>query len=227
MGPAEIYTTSRRRLLDLADALSADQEAAALAPTPPWTVVDGYRHLTGVCCDVLDGNMPQGGPLEADAWTAAQLAARADWPLAQVCEQWAERAPTLDAKVEEAGPAMGFVALDSWTHEQDIRAAAGVGALHDDALLPGLVALTVGAAGRFYTANGGPTLRLVVDGEAHVIGEGDPSAELVTGHYELMRIVFGRRSESQIAAADWSGDDAASAQQAIHLFPPPPIAITD
>src|SRR4029450_3955334 len=99
--------------------------------------------------------------------------ARAEWPLAQVCEQWAEWAPALDAKVEEAGAAMAFVALDSWTHEQDIRAAAGVGALHDDELLPGLVALTVGAAGRFYTSSGGPTLRLVLDGEEQTVGEGE------------------------------------------------------
>jgi uncharacterized protein (TIGR03083 family) len=227
MGPAEIYTTSRRRLIDLATALSAEQETAPLPPTPPWTVADGYRHLAGVCCDVLDGNMPAGGALEAADWTAAQVAARAEWPLAQVCEQWAERAPALDAKVEEAGAAMAFVALDAWTHEQDIRAAAGVGALHDDELLPGLVALTVGAAGRFYTTNGGPTLRLVIEGKEHTVGEGEPAATLEASPYGFMRIVFGRRSEAQIAAADWSGPDAASAQQAIHLFPPPAFDLAD
>ncbi len=42
-----------------------------------------------------------------------------------------------------------------------------------------------------------------------------------------MRIVFGRRSEAQIAAADWSGADAARPRQAIHLFPPPPMDVTD
>lgn len=227
MGPADIYATSRRRLVELAPGLTADQQAAALPATPPWTVVDGYRHLTGVCCDVLDGNMPQGSPLEADAWTAAQLAARADWTLDQVCHQWEERAPDLDAKVEAAGPAMGFVALDSWTHEQDIRAATGVGALHDDALLPGLVALTVGAAGRFYTSSGGPTLRLVLDGEEQQIGEGGSGATLETSPYTFLRIVFGRRSEAQIEAAGWSGPDAARAQESIHLFPPPPMDVSD
>ena len=93
MDPAEIYTTSRARLLDLADDLTPEQEAARLRPTPPWTVVDGYRHLTGVCCDVLDGNMPQGLPDGAAAWTAEQLASRADLTLDQVCEQWADPRP--------------------------------------------------------------------------------------------------------------------------------------
>lgn len=227
MGPAEIYESSRARLLELAPELTPEQQAARLPPTPPWTVVDGYRHLTGVCCDVLDGKMPQGGPAGGEAWTAAQLAARADWSLDQVCEQWAARGPDLDARVAEAGAAMGFVALDSWTHEQDVRAAAGVGALHDDELLPGLVALTVGAAGRFYTSNGGPTLRLLLDDEEHTVGEGEPAATLRTNTYELMRIVFGRRSEAQIASSGWSGDGVEEAQRAIHLFPPPPMDITD
>jgi len=219
MGPAEMYATSRRRLLDLAPQLSDAQRSAPLAPTPPWTVTDGYRHLAGVCCDVLDGNMPGGGPLEAEAWTAAQLAARADWPIEQVCAQWSERGPDLDAMVEAAGPKMGFAALDAWTHEQDVRAAAGVGALHDDDLLPGLVALTVGAAGHFYTSQGGPTLRLVIDGQEQAVGEGEPGASLESSAYDLMRIVFGRRSQAQIEAAAWSGPQAAAAQRAITLFP--------
>jgi len=226
MGPAEIYATSRRRLLELAPELSADQQATPLPPTPPWTVLDAYRHLTGVCCNVLDGQTPKGGPNDG-SWTAAQLAARADWSIDRVCEQWAERGPALDAMVETAGPAMGFVALDSWTHEQDVRAATGVGALHDDALLPGLVALTVGAMDRFYAGKGGPPLRLVLDGEEHVVGEGEPTAALATSPYELMRIVFGRRSEDQIAAAGWSGEAAADAQRAIHLFEPLPRDLTD
>ena len=222
MGPAETYLTSRTRLLDLARELTVEQQAAPLLPTPPWTALDGYRHLTGVCCDVLDGNMPQAGPGAGEAWTAAQLAARADWSLAQVCEQWATRAPELDAQVDVAGAAMGFVPLDSWTHEQDIRDATGAGTLHDDALLPTLIGLTVGAMDRFYAGQGGPPLRLVLDGAEHRTGDGEPTATLVATSYELMRIVFGRRSEAQIAAADWSGHGAAAARAAITLFPAQP-----
>ena len=227
MGPAQIYATSRRRLLALAPELSEEQRGAPLPPTPPWTVTDGYRHLTGVCCDVLTGNMPQGGPFDADAWTAAQLAARADWPLERVCDEWTERGPALDAMIEAAGPKMAFAALDAWVHEQDVRAATGVGALHDDELLPGLVALTVGAAGRFYTSQDGPTLQLVVDGQEHTVGDGEPAATLATSGYELMRIVFGRRSPAQIEAADWSGPEAARARQAITLFPPQTTDVVD
>jgi uncharacterized protein (TIGR03083 family) len=227
MGPAEIYATSRTRLLDLARELTPGQQDAPLLPTPPWTVVDGYRHLAGVCCDVLDGNMPEGGPAGGAAWTAAQLATRADLSLAQVCEQWGARAPDLDTRIEEAGGAMGFVALDAWTHEQDIRDASGAGALHDDPSLPGLIELTMAGMSRFYAGQGGPPLRLVLDGEEHRTGEGEPTATLVATPYELMRMVFGRRSERQIATADWSGEGAAAAQAAITLFPAQPQDLID
>lgn len=223
MDVASLYSTTRQRLLDLAGGLDHRQQQAPLAATPPWTVLDGYRHLAGVCADVLDDNMP-GGP--SPEWTAAQLAARADRDLAVVVAEWADRGPLLDARLAEAGPAMGFVALDAWTHAQDIAAAAGgSGDRHDD-LLPGLVDLALGAFGRFYAGRGGPPVRLLLDGVERGLGEGEPLAELTTSRYELMRIVFGRRSEAQIAAAGWSGDSAA-AQAAIHLFDPPPVDIAD
>jgi uncharacterized protein (TIGR03083 family) len=226
MGPAEIYVTCRTRLVELAPTLSADQQAAALAPTPPWTVVDGYRHLAGVCGDMLVGNRPQGGITDT-AWTAKQLADRADQSLEQVCAEWAERAPELDGMVEAAGAAMGFVALDAWTHEQDIRAASGVGAVHDDAALPGLLDLTMGNMDRFYAPQGGPPLRLVLDGEERRWGDGEPTATLVATSYELMRMVFGRRSQAQVDGADWSGEGADAARAAIRLFPAQPQDLSD
>lgn len=223
MDPAEIYATCRRRLLDLATTLSPAQTDALLPATPPWTVLDGYRHLAGVCANVLDGEM---GDAPTTAWSAAQLAARADRSLAEVATEWATRGPDLDAQIAVAGTALGFVALDAWTHGQDIRAAAGLPTDHHDPLLPGLVDLALANFGRFYVGQGGPPLRLVIDGEELTLGDGDPSLTLTASAYELMRIIFGRRSEAQIAAASWSSDSAA-ARTAIHLFDPPPIDLTD
>ncbi|MGK2950301.1 MAG: maleylpyruvate isomerase family mycothiol-dependent enzyme [Acidimicrobiales bacterium] len=225
MGPGEIYLVSRTRLLDLAPELTPDELAAPLLPTPPWTVLDGYRHLAGVCTDVLDGQLPPPG--DDAAWAAAQLAARADWSVDEVCAEWADRGPELDEVVAEAGRSMGFVALDCWTHEQDLRAAVGVGALHDDELIPGVLDLALGAFGRRYSKGGGPRLRLVVDGEERTIGVGEVGATLTTTPYELLRTIFGRRSQAQIAAADWSGPAVPDAQAAIHLFDLPEQDLTD
>ena len=121
---------------------------------------------------------------------------------------------------------MGFVALDAWTHGQDIRAAVGLPGDRDDPLLPGVVDLALGAFGRFYASKGGPAVRLVIEGEERVLGEGDPDLTLTTSAYELLRIIFGRRSEAQIAAASWS-QDSATGRAAIHLFDPPPFDLTD
>jgi uncharacterized protein (TIGR03083 family) len=222
--PHAIYAAIRQRLLDLAPTLDARQQEAPLAATPPWTVVDGYRHLAGGCSDVLDGRTDgAGGP----AWTAAQLGARADRDLAEVCQEWAERGPDLDRVLQEAGAAMGWSVLDAWVHEQDIRAASGVGALHDDPLLDDLVPLALGTFGGYYAQAGGPTLRLVLDGESHTLGEDEPTAELTTTPYEMLRIVFGRRSERQVAEAAWSGLDASAAQAAFRVFDRPTVDLTD
>ena len=200
-----MYAAVRNRLLDLAPTLDDGQQAAPLPATPPWTVVDGYRHLTGVCADSLDGGTDGAA---SPAWTAAQLEARADRSLAEVCDEWAQRGPDLDAVLQEAGADMGWSVLDAWVHEQDIRAAAGVGALHDDELLTDLVPLALGAFGGYYAKAGGPVLRLVLDGESRTLGDGEPKAELTSTPYEMLRIVFGRRSERQVADAGWSGPDA-------------------
>lgn len=223
MDVVDIYATCRTRLLDLAPTLSTEQLAAPLAATPPWSVLDGYRHLTGVCVDVLDGNMDGAGSPE---WTAAQLAARAGASIDDVCAEWSGRGPELDERVATAGQAMAFTAFDAWTHEQDIRAAVGLGGLRDDTLVPALAALTLATFGGRYSSGGAPPVTVVVDGAAQVLGDGEPVATLDTTSYELLRIVFGRRSEAQITAARWSGE-CAEPIKAIHLFDPPPHDITD
>lgn len=219
-----MYAMTRESLLDLAGGLTDEQASAPLAATPPWTVVDGYRHLAGGCANLLDGDT-EGAP--SPAWTARHLADRADRSLAEVADEWATRGPQLDAVLAGAGGAMTFVELDAWTHGQDIRAAVGVGGDRDDPLLADLVDVALGAMGDFYTRAGGPALRLVIHGDGdRTLGEGEPSVTLTTSRYELLRIIFGRRSEAQIAAAGWEGDSGA-AQTAIRIFDPPATDITD
>jgi len=223
MEPVEIYAACRARLLELAPSLSTDQLAASLAATPPWNVLDGYRHLTGVCVDVLDGNMEGAG---SPQWTDAQLAVRSEASIDEVCAEWSSRAAEIDERITVAGQAMAFMAFDAWTHEQDVRAAAGLGGVRDDALVPALAALTLATFGGRYSSAGAPAVTIVVDGASQVLGEGEPVATLDTTSYELLRIIFGRRSEAQIASAGWSGE-CAQPITAIHLFDPPPIDIAD
>jgi uncharacterized protein (TIGR03083 family) len=225
--PSDIYSASRTRLLDLAPTLSADQLGAPLPATPPWVLVDAYRHLTGVCADVLDGTMENAGTPQ---WTAVQIDKRSDKNLADICAEWAERAPDLDARVVQAGRKMAFVAFDTWTHEQDVRAAAGVGGARDE-IADGLALIALETFNPRYSASGAPALKVdladsVVLGDA---GPDGPAITLTTTPYELLRMIFGRRSRAQMEAADWSGSaaDRDSAIDALHLFDMPPIDILD
>lgn len=223
MEASEIYATSRARLLELAPSLSGEQLDAPLAATPPWAVLDGYRHLAGVCADFLDGRLDGAGTPD---WTAAQLVARATRSVEEVCSEWASRGPELDARLAAAGQALAFLAFDAWTHEQDIRAAVGRNGVRDDDLVPALASLALTTFAPRYSGGGAPAISVILDGQPHALGEGEPAATLDTTAYELLRIIFGRRSEAQINAAGWSGD-CAKPIDAIHLFDPPKHDIVD
>jgi len=227
--PSDVYSASRSRLLELAVDLSPEHLAASLPATPPWVLVDAYRHLTGVCADVLDGAMENAGTPQ---WTAAQIAKRCERGLAEVCAEWAERGPELDARVARAGRAMSFVAFDTWTHEQDVRAAAGIGGARDE-IARDLALIAVETFRPRYAKSGAPALMIDIGTEPVVLGEieGDttPPVTLTTTPYELLRMIFGRRSRSQMESADWTGtlDDRNGAIDALHLFDTPPIDIHD
>jgi uncharacterized protein (TIGR03083 family) len=223
MEPSAIYSACRGRLLDLASSLSPETADASLAATPPWTVVDGYRHLAGVCSDVLDGNLEGGG---SPPWTAAQLEARRGWSIDRVCAEWAGRGPDLDVRVAGAGGGMVFVCFDTWTHEQDIRAAAGLAGLRDDDAVPALAVLALTSFAPRYASSGAPSVSVDLDGASLTLGDGECDVYLRTSPYELMRIVFGRRSRRQIEAAGWTGD-AGPVIDALHLFDLPERDIVD
>jgi len=59
-----------------------------------------------------------------------------------------------------------------------------------------------------------------------VVGEGDPVATLRSSDYEILRILFGRRSRAQAEAAGWESDAARSIED-LHLFDFPAIDIVD
>ena len=224
---SEMYAETRGRLLALGPTLSTEQLGAPLAATPPWTALDAFRHLTGVCADVLDGRLENAG---TPTWTAEQLAARADRTIDDVCAEWRDRGPDLDSRIAEVGSRMGFVEFDAWTHQQDVLAAVGHARLHDEVLVEELAGHALTTFSGRYASSGAPTVRVAVgETDERVLGEGEPAVTLTTSPYELMRIVFGRRSERQVRAAGWDGppDDVAAAIAAFHLFDHPAVDVED
>lgn len=126
---------------------------------------------------------------------------------------------------------MCFLAFDTWTHAEDVRAAVGAPTIHDEPLVTSLAEYALATFRGFYAKAAAPPIQIIVDGDAYVLGAGDddaaPSLTLETTSYELLRILFGRGSVDQVRAARWSGGDQEAAMQALHIFDHQPDDRTD
>jgi uncharacterized protein (TIGR03083 family) len=223
MDIAGVYSGTRAHLLELARTMDDAQARRPVPALPGWTVKDAYAHLAGLCADILDERMEGAGePL----WTARQVAERADRSLDEICAEWTARGAELDEWLNDREEPPPFVAYDVWTHEQDILGALGQRGERDDERLQDLAASALAAFSDRFVAAGAPALQVVGDGVECVLGEGEPTATLHIDDYELMRILFGRRSLSQIEAADWAGDEYGVIDH-LHLFPLPARDLVD
>jgi uncharacterized protein (TIGR03083 family) len=216
MDVATSYSLTRAQLVDLAGTLDTEAAATPVAATPGWSVKDVYSHLSGLCRDVLAQNVTGG-----DAWTAVQVAERAGMTLAEVSAEWAEHGPALDAFLAGQDPSRTmFVALDAWTHQQDVGSTLGLPREEDDARVPFLVDTACRVFDRRFREAGTPALRIVHDGRDATLGEGEPAATLTIADHELMRLFFGRRTEDEMRAEDWDADPTPYVEH-LHLFPCP------
>ena len=236
MTVAEAYRRTRLELLDLAARLDEDQAARRVPACPDWTVKDVYAHLTGVACDILERRTDG---VATPPWTARQVESRRQASLAEVCAEWTLAGPKVEAFLaeREGVASVARAAFDIWTHEQDVRGALGQRGVRDDervrwmtahmtAMLSrrleeaGTLALRVGD-----TLLGGQSPGAAVSAEGELSGAPSdaPGATLAVSDYELLRIVFGRRSEQQILAADWDGDPGPYLDY-LHVFP---LAVAD
>jgi len=217
-----IYCASRTRLIELAGELTPEQADTVVPACPDWTVADVYRHVTGIPADVLDGNLEGRG---SPAWTAAQVARRAGDDLATVCAEWAARGPDFESLMATSGLTNVRAAIDVNAHEKDILGALGRRGDRDDPALGTLleVVLVMLSSVEDFPV----TTRVDVGRHHQTLGQGQPELTLRTSPYEFLRMVMGRRSAAQMAAADWSGPDPQRVFAALSRFPLPTTDIVD
>src|SRR3954468_2500593 len=72
-----VYAEGRERISEIVTALEPDQQRTAVPGCPEWTVHDVVAHLSGVCADILAGNLEG---VATDPWTAEQVRGRREWP---------------------------------------------------------------------------------------------------------------------------------------------------
>lgn len=202
MDVGSLYRGTRERITELVRAQPA--AASTIVPaTPEWTVKDVVAHLTGVCADILSGNIEG---VASEPWTAAQVAARKDATLDAVLEEWTAIAPRVEEMASLFGEAGEQWIADVVTHEQDLRGALSKPGARDDPA----VDVAIGFMGKWFTttaaANGITGLKVTVDGREWTTDDGPPSATLVARPFDFMRAVTGRRSHAQIRALAWRGD---------------------
>jgi uncharacterized protein (TIGR03083 family) len=197
-----VYAAGRDRLCELAGALDTAAASTAVPACPAWTVKDVYAHVVGISADVVAGRVES---LGSDAWTAAQVGARRDATLAEVCAEWAGLGPAIDA-LTAADPFLGLrLNADLVTHEHDIAAALGRAADRaGDAVRLGLVRYVPTFLDRVAAAGLAP---VVVRCGARVWGA-EPGAVAVEGSaLDLLRSVSGRRTLHQVRTQlRWQGD---------------------
>jgi uncharacterized protein (TIGR03083 family) len=196
------YAAGRQRISELV--LEPGADAVDVPACPEWTVHDVVSHVTGICADILAGNLDG---VTTPAWTEAQVVPRRELPIADVVAEWAETAPQVEAMVDQFGSAGQQLVADLTTHEHDIRGALGRPDARDsDGIAIGLEFLMTAGVGPVFVERKVPALELVMGAETRVLGEGPPAVRLEADRFAVLRAFTGRRSEAQIRAMRWSGD---------------------
>lgn len=197
-----VYRRSRLAVADLVLGLDDDGLATPVPATPAWTVRDLLGHLVGGCEDHVAG-ADEGAP--GDAWTAAHVARLAPLSVGEVLDRWQLVGPTMEAWIDEDARRWTFSVHDCWVHEHDLRAALGV-PRRDDEEAVRYSASAVWAFRNRCREAGLPVPTFLVGDEVVLAGDG-PTVGFPDLH-EVGRVLFGRRSERQVRALEWSTDPA-------------------
>ena len=212
------YRDLRTRVIELVRSRD-DADLQALAPaTPEWRVHDVLAHLTGVCADIVSGNLDG---VTTDPWTAAQVAPRRDWPTDRLLDEWEEQGTAVEGVIRTIPdlPDWNTFLFDAATHEQDIRGAFGTpGGRDGDPIVPLVGATVARLAGRI-DDDGAGAIRFELAGDVLVAGSGEPTTTLRTSYFEVFRAVTGRRSRAQVLGYDWDPEPRPD-QLVITIFSP-------
>lgn len=198
------HRDGRERIIALLRGLDPAAGDRPVPACPGWRVRDVAAHLAGIADDVLHGRIEG---VATDPWTARQVDARREQPLAATLDEWEATGPAFEDLLRRLPAPPDRVIIDQWTHEQDLRGALGrpgagasPGALLTRSLLLGNLDERLPAAGL-------PPLRIVTEDADRMVGAaGAPAATLTVTWFELCRALLGRRSAAQLRALPWLGD---------------------
>ncbi|MDQ1445296.1 MAG: hypothetical protein QOI20_1760 [Acidimicrobiaceae bacterium] len=171
----DVYKAGRERITELVAAAPLDEVRRTVPACPEWTVHDTVAHLSGVCADIVAGNIEG---VASDPWTAAQVDRRRSWSLEQVLGEWTELGPQVEAIAEFfPGRTGSQLVLDLTTHEHDVRQALGRPGARDAAgvQIGSRFVAEVGLC-TSVAVRGLPPLEVISGDNRWVVGTGRPAA---------------------------------------------------
>lgn len=221
------YRAAHQRIAGLTRTLDPPGLATPVPATPGWSVQDVVAHLAAVATDALGGRLTG---MPTDEFTAAQVADRRGRSLGEVLAEWDGTVESM-AEAARAGLAPPQLAVDALTHEQDVRGALRLAPeiTADELRFCTSVYLT-GLSHVLRGAGVAPLRVSATDTDLEVVAgdrDQEPVASLAATEFELFRAVSGRRSRSQVAGYDWTGDPGPFLDRLNVFGAPPSTDVTD
>jgi len=183
------YRNARLRMQALATELTDQDAARVVGACPEWTVKDLFSHVTGIATDL-----------------GSQVADRRSRSLASVVEEWNANAPAFEAMIDAAPQALWTLTYDTVVHEHDLFTAVGRRGDRTSTGVARSAVLGLKLVKGDLRSKGLGAFRAVIDGEEHVVGEGDPTLTLTATAFETLRLLGSRRTMAEMRAAHFEGD---------------------
>jgi uncharacterized protein (TIGR03083 family) len=209
MDSAKLYDAAHERIVGL---LTHADPTAPVHACPGWTVQDLAAHLSGELGAFVNRDFDAG---EHENFGERIVAERRGQSIADSLAEWAAARETADAALES--PMGAVLVAELVGHEQDLRTALNQPGARDDPAVRVALDRPLQELAKKLAADG-LALRIVLDTDATVYGEGEPKATLTTSAYELGRVMGGRRTEEEVRALDWGGTDPGPYLPALKLF---------
>lgn len=187
-------------MITLLRALPASVDDGIVPHCPAWSVRDVAAHLVGVPEDILAGRMDG---VTTDAWTQAQVDRHRGETLRELADAWDATITAFDEVLPHIpSPVNSQFVMDAVTHEHDVRHAVGAPGGRDSLA----VSVAVGW--------------LLDMAEDRSPGLGDVLRSSELSGFDLLRVLTGRRSPSQIRALGLDADALVAVLSGSPLKPP-------
>jgi len=211
---SEGYRSSRLRMMALATEIDDAEAGRSVPACPEWRVHDLFAHVAGIATDLTAGRVPSG---DSQVWVDRQIEERRARPLAEVVGEWSEVGPTFEEMIASTPRAFWGLTYDTVVHEHDLRNAIGRPGERDSEAVRLAARLGLKLVKHDLARHGLGAVRVTIDGEESVVGEGEPGLSLTTTSFECLRLLGSRRTLTEMRAAAFEGDLDAHLPGIVHM----------